>query len=116
MAIVWAGTSIADLEINNASLSSGVGTTVSPNVNEGFETGSDNNFSPVWDQLLSEFWYSQYFRIWSSAGAVNHFGLCGPARQNMIRCTTGSSTRLFQNWNGTAWVDIGLASIACVLS
>lgn len=72
MTILWAGTSIADLEVQANAVAVTTGSVLSPNVAEGFSVRGlmPNCFPPAFEPR-QEIWFSGYHYYWTSTSQAN---------------------------------------------
>lgn len=113
MTILWAGTSVADLEILGSAVVDTIATDISPNVNEGILISGDSpaftpRFSPQTD-LWTSFVYVGGSMF--SGTSKNVFTFNSPNFNKMlsiriVRVSTTTFTFAIDKRNGTAWVEL----------
>lgn len=108
MAILFAGTSVADMEINSGSSLYTVTDRIGPNVVEGINCDNNGRYSKTPDFTpTTEVWVSEYLaNAGTTSGTNNTVLLNGPLATPLVRIAFTGGKFLLQVYRSSAWVTL----------
>lgn len=114
MAILFAGTSMADMEINSGSSLSTNTSRITPNVVEGIDCDNNGRFSKTPDfSPVNEVWVSDYIgTAGTTSGTNNTILLNGPLAAPLIRIAFTSGFFVLQVYRSGAWVTLATSVLS----